>query len=526
MRRGALQAAVLVCWMCLPAWTEPAPKPAHPGGIDPDDPPERTFVDDWFIVRLADSDAGWAHITFRREGDRVISGITMRFTFARAGQNIQVDSTEGAVETVAGDPLSFEWTMKLAVTEMRITGTVKNGKVHISSTQFGNTTRQTHDFPAGAKMSWGVMAEQLRRGLAPGTEYDVAVYAPTLRSDGAVKAHVAVGQKEEFQALGRVSEGVKVITTLEVTGDYPLGRLETVDWVDASGHVLKSKTLLPGFGKLEMLRADEATAKAAGSEGAEVFLSTLIPVAKPIDRKAARAITYKLTIADAGGQSPPDIPATAMQTPGPWIRRSMELRVARIDHDELRSVETVRAPEMSAEFLEPNLWINSDDSDIVAMARQAAGGEKRPYAICDRLRRYVTDTISDKNLSVGFATASEVARNRQGDCSEHAVLLAALGRAVGIPSRVVYGIVYVPTFQATDNVFGFHMWVQFFIGEKWVDFDAAQGESDCNPTHIAFTTSSMKDVSMADFAFPLLRIIGQLKLEVLDVQMHQFTATE
>ena len=151
------------------------------------------------------------------------------------------------------------------------------------------------------------------------------------------------------------------------------------------------------------------------------------------------------------------------------------------------------------------------------MARQAAGGEKRPYAICDRLRKYVTDEISDKNLSVGFATASEVARNRQGDCSEHAVLLAALGRALGIPSRVVYGIVYVPTFETTDNVFGFHMWVQFLIGEKWVDFDPAQGESDCNPTHIAFTTSSMKDVSMADFAFPLLRIIGQLKLEVLEV---------
>jgi len=323
-----------------------------------------------------------------------------------------------------------------------------------------------------------------------------------------------------------VSEGVKVTTIMEVTGDSPLGRLETIAWVDANGHVLKSKVPLPGFGNLEMIRTDEVTAKAAGSGGAEVFLSTLIPVDEPIDRKAARAVTYKLTIADADGQSPPDIPATTMQTPGPWIRRSMNLQVARIDHDELRSVETVQGPEVSAEFLEPNLWINSDDSEIVTMARQAAGSEKRPYAICDRLRKYVTDEISDKNLSVGFATASEVARNRQGDCSEHAVLLAALGRALGIPSRVVYGIVYVPTFETTDNVFGFHMWVQFLIGEKWVDFDPAQGESDCNPTHIAFTTSSMKDVSMADFAFPLLRIIGQLKLEVLEVQTNHPGGTD
>jgi hypothetical protein len=124
--------------------------------------------------------------------------------------------------------------------------------------------------------------------------------------------------------------------------------------------------------------------------------------------------------------------------------------------------------------------------------------------------------IADKNLSVGFATASEVARNREGDCSEHAVLLAALGRARGIPARVACGLVYVPTFNEADRVFGFHMWTQFYIHGQWVDFDAAQDETDCNPTHIAIATSSMNESSMGEFAFPLVKIMGQLELEVLE----------
>ena len=41
------------------------------------------------------------------------------------------------------------------------------------------------------------------------------------------------------------------------------------------------------------------------------------------------------------------------------------------------------------------------------------------------------------------ATAAEVARSREGDCTEHAVLLAALARARGIPARVAMGLVYV-----------------------------------------------------------------------------------
>jgi hypothetical protein len=119
---------------------------------------------------------------------------------------------------------------------------------------------------------------------------------------------------------------------------------------------------------------------------------------------------------------------------------------------------------------------------------------------------------------VGFATASEVCRNKEGDCSEHAVLLAALGRACGIPTRVVTGLVYVPIFGGDADIFGFHMWTQFRIGDSWVDFDAAQHESDCNPTHIAFSTSSLAGAGLGQISINLVHLIGNLELDIVRIE--------
>jgi transglutaminase-like putative cysteine protease len=192
------------------------------------------------------------------------------------------------------------------------------------------------------------------------------------------------------------------------------------------------------------------------------------------------------------------------------------LDVTRQDHQALGQAAQAPPTDEMAEYLEGNLWINCDDPEVVAMAAQAAGDAKGPYQIADRLRKYVTDVIQEKNLNVGFASASEVCRNKEGDCSEHAVLLAALGRVHKIPSRVVMGLVYVPHFGTEAGVFGFHMWTQFHLAGQWVDFDAAQRESDCNPTHIAISVSSLKDAALGDMAFALLGVIGGLEIEMLE----------
>jgi transglutaminase-like putative cysteine protease len=136
------------------------------------------------------------------------------------------------------------------------------------------------------------------------------------------------------------------------------------------------------------------------------------------------------------------------------------------------------------------------------------------------IERFVHEYISSKSLGVGFATASEVCQTREGDCSEHAVLLAAMLRADGIPSRGVSGLVYVDQFVNQDKVFGYHMWAQGLIDvtgtPRWIDLDAAVYPMDA--THIAVTTSSLADDDVVNSMVGVAEVLNALSIEVEDVE--------
>lgn len=89
----------------------------------------------------------------------------------------------------------------------------------------------------------------------------------------------------------------------------------------------------------------------------------------------------------------------------------------------------------------------------------------------DQLSRFVDRFIARKDMARGFDIASQVARRKEGDCTEHAVLLAALARSFGIPARIALGLVIVPV---EGKLFAFgHAWVEYHEGGAWHPADAA-----------------------------------------------------
>ncbi|HUU82493.1 MAG TPA: transglutaminase-like domain-containing protein [Phycisphaerae bacterium] len=485
------------------------PQASPAGTIDSADPPRGLFSDEWMVILFAGQKAGYAHQTMSRQDDVVTTRMIMTFRLGRAGQDIELSTMESSEETVAGKPLSFESAMKVAVMDVVYRGRFTGSKVHVETTQGGMTLEQTYTLPEGVVLSWGAYAEQLRRGLEEGTTYELLTYAPSLVQSQPVTTRVAVGKCETIDLLGRSVAGTRVNSTVI----SPMGALDQVSWMDADGRLIKMEMDMMGLGSIELILSDKETATRQ-APAPEFFVNTMVPAGRKIDRAAARRLEFRLRV--TGEEEPiPDLPTTGMQKPRRGKDNSIQLVVTRQDHKALQSARLSEPSADLAPYLEPNIWINSDDPEVIAMAKTAAGDAKTPYQIADRLRCYVTEVIEEKNLNIGFASASEVCRNKEGDCSEHGVLLAALGRVHRIPSRVVIGLVYVPWFAGTADTFGFHMWTQFHLGGQWVDFDAAQRESDCNPTHIAVATSSLKDSSLADMAFGLIKIIGRLEIEVL-----------
>jgi transglutaminase-like putative cysteine protease len=125
------------------------------------------------------------------------------------------------------------------------------------------------------------------------------------------------------------------------------------------------------------------------------------------------------------------------------------------------------------------------DAASVVQAKAEAAAAHGDHATMNDLTRFVAAYITQKNLMRGFDPASVVATRREGDCTEHAVLLAALGRSFGFPARVVTGIVVL---DIEGNLFaGGHAWVEWYGAGGWSCADAAI-PSEHDPLYVPLHT--------------------------------------
>ena len=106
-------------------------------------------------------------------------------------------------------------------------------------------------------------------------------------------------------------------------------------------------------------------------------------------------------------------------------------------------------------------------------------------------------------------TAVEVAETRSGDCTEHSVLLAALLRSAGIPSRVVAGLV-----GYGKSLVG-HMWTEVHI-EEWVPLDATRGKGNVGADHIGLAVSSLAGASLPDLFLGIAPILGNVSIKLVE----------
>jgi transglutaminase/protease-like cytokinesis protein 3 len=110
-----------------------------------------------------------------------------------------------------------------------------------------------------------------------------------------------------------------------------------------------------------------------------------------------------------------------------------------------------------------------------------------------------------------MATAAEVARSLEGDCTEHAMLLAALCRARQIPARVAIGLVYYPS----AGGFAYHMWTEVWIKDRWIPLDATLGLGGIGGAHLKFAHSSMQGTGAYADLLPVVQALRRLNLEIV-----------
>ncbi len=119
-----------------------------------------------------------------------------------------------------------------------------------------------------------------------------------------------------------------------------------------------------------------------------------------------------------------------------------------------------------------------------------------------KIVRWIDNNI-EKRPVISVPNALETLENKMGDCNEHAVLLAALSRASGIPARIESGMVYL------NGHFYYHAWNSLYLG-KWITVDASMDQLPADVTHIRLVTGGMEK------QIDLISVIGKINITVLE----------
>jgi hypothetical protein len=463
---------------------------------------------DYYAVIMEGAKVGYSTHSRTEANNQVTTTETVDMTINRMGIALNVKTSESCVETVRGEPISFSAMQDMGLGAMKTEGTVgRDGMVRVAINGTDAQPGSNFAWPKGAVMSEGLRLIEMEKGLKEGLSYGVKVFSPGIMA--AVDSNIAVGAAQNVDLLGRIVKLTKVETTMSMPG---MGEIKTVSFMDEKLRALKTVMPMAGM-NIELVACEKAYAL-GDNETLDIVDKMFVTSPEPLeDVGSAKSITYYLKPAGNAGNF--TIPANDNQR----VSRQQDGTV-KVVIEPVKAQAGVRFPYRGpdkeiVEATRPGRYLQSDDPKIIGLAKQAVGNTRDSADAARRIEAFVASYVENKSLSVGYATASEVAVSRKGDCTEFAVLCAAMCRAAGIPSRVVMGIAYVEDFGGRDG-FGGHAWTEAYIGGKWVGLDSAfkaghRGGYDAG--HIAL---AMGNGEPADF-FNIATTLGRFKLEKITV---------
>lgn len=462
-------------------------------------------LDRWYEVFLGESKVGYAHSTMKLEKTEVISQSTFMMSIKRAGVSIKIQSTEKTKESLSGQILSFSGEMKMAGVPITKKGWVDGSEIVVQEKQYFRETTKRYPLNTNGKMTWGLLKFLRESGFnKEGREFETQIYSADFGMAAPTKAKIKSFGECKIQIN---QKPVRVFRT-EIKLHSNMGEVKTVNWLDSDGFSVKTKMQMGGI-PIEIKQSSKSQAKRS-SEKTDFLYQTLLSLPQGIPENS-KSVRFKIEILK--GKLSSMIPQSRNQKVTQIDDQNFIVDVKMEKWSKSFRNKTTNLP-IGQEFRLPNVMIDSEDKFIHQLAKQASRGSKNIIELSEKLYSFAREYIHRKNFSVGFATAGETARSREGDCTEHAVFLAALGRSMGIPTRVASGLVFMNEFQGKENVMGFHMWTEFHIKGQWIALDSALGKMGSHTERITISVSSLEQDSLNELGFRIAQLIGNIKVQI------------
>jgi len=432
---------------------------------------------------LASSSSASDHFDIRSEA-------VMRFRFLSFDKKINLKSCD----QVAGD-LSlrhFDYEYDLDDNLLKLTGQRKDSMLEIDIVTQGQQRRQTLTLEGKVYPTSIINLYPLMHGLEVGRSYTYMVYDGETQTVSPVEQTILAYEESDLYA-GRA---FKIKTRFH-------GQ-EVTTWMDSKGKPVLEMSM--GGVIISALESKSTAMKylaQAALNKAETLLDfSLIKSNVPI--KDPQKLTF-MEVVLSGIYNNLKMPVDERQQ---CQRRDQEV-FCRIQSQiaDRKSPDQIRLHDGTEQYLQPSYVIPSYDQRIRQTAREivmkADGTHQRILLLIDWMR----DNIRQEPVDV--FSALDVLEGKKAECQGHTFLYAAFARALGIPTRVVNGIVYSAEFQG----FLYHTWAESLLDGRWIAVDPTFRQVPADATHVKL----IEGENVADL-LPLVDLVGKLKLRV--IQMH------
>ncbi|WP_339732281.1 transglutaminase-like domain-containing protein [uncultured Gimesia sp.] len=460
----------------------------------------------WQVIYVNNQRIGYAYsqtrVDDRGENKLIHNQSDSYLKLKRFGQTLNMETHLSTTENKQGDLLSYTFQMNNPPADSTISeGKVKDSLLIVETKIANQVSRSqlkweaTFHSPSYLEQMFKVSPMQ------PGETKSFSMLLPEYSKVS--KVSLTALDYETAELHGGVEE-----KCLHVKMKQELLPGMVVDlYVTKEGTIPKTAADFLGSAMVTYIVSKEVALKELSGGELDLAVQTLIKV-KPIPHAHdTEKVVYQLTLDD--GDPTEFLKNGDTQQVKKRDARSVELTV-------VKAAVPTQFPKakVDAEYVGPTQFIQSDDARVMKYAAAAVQSEQNPWKQATLMERYVHQNLKKKNFSTALASAAEVAKNMEGDCTEHAVLLAAMLRAQNLPSRVAVGLVYIPS----RSSFGGHMWTEVFLDNRWIPLDATLGKGGIGAGHIKLADSSLSDNAPAPLAIflPILQAVGKLSIEVID----------
>jgi transglutaminase-like putative cysteine protease len=473
-------------------------------------PTGKLVLDTWDAANLPSGRAGHVHTTvlqLERDGKKLYrTTLELNLTVKRFDQRLQLRMDSGTDETEDGKVVRVFMTQYHGPGKsVSITGTV-NGK-RLELVRDGKNRLKDAPWDEDVLGQYRQQTLFRDRKVKPGDTFSYQSFEPTINL--VVTTRVTVKDYETVAVNGVKKSLLRVEAVPDPVGGLQLPALTA--WLDEERNVVRSQVDMPSLGQLTLVKTTRTMALATGPTASLTDLGTnsLVRLRQRLNRpydltSAVYHVTY----------SGKDDPATLFVRDDRQQVKGVQGNAFDLHVTAKRGPQpNAPAAKAGAEFLESCYYITSADKKVQELTRRAVGDEKDPWQKALRIERWVKAHMTSKN-DQALAPADQVARTLEGDCTEYAMLTAAMCRAAGVPSRTALGLIYADV-PGDGPAFAFHMWTEVWVRGQWVGIDATLGKGFVGASHLKITDHSWHETQSLTPLLPVVRALGKLSIDVV-----------